>query len=51
MKQEKATKVFNCCGEYLAVDKSCTAKTFVCPRCGKKLTVPDKYPTILIVKK
>ena len=51
MKMDKAIKVFNCCGQYLAVDKSCTNKTFICPRCGRKLITPDKYPVIQIIKK
>ena len=51
MKYVKAIKVFQCCGEYIAVDSNVTNKKFVCPRCGKELTVPDKYPTILIAKR
>ena len=51
MKYIKAGKVFNCCGEYIAVPEEIKTKTFTCPRCGKKLTVPDKYPVIKIVTK
>lgn len=49
MKYTDAIKVFSCCGEYIAVSSGVKNKKFICPRCGKELTVPDKYPKIKIV--
>lgn len=48
---EKATKVYTCCGQYIATTKACTDMKIKCPRCGQTLTGSLRVPSIVIVKK
>lgn len=48
---EKATKVYSCCGQYIATTKACTDNKVKCPRCGQTLKGALRVPAIMIVKK
>lgn len=49
MKIEKASKVFNCCGQYYAVTAKAKDIKVKCPRCGRNLVAPVQVPKISIV--
>lgn len=42
----QASKVFSCCGQYIATTKEVTEVT--CPRCGAKHKVSLQVPKVLI---
>lgn len=48
MKYTKIKRVYNCCGQYLAVANNYAA-TIKCPRCGQELTEAVTLPTIQYV--
>lgn len=48
MKIVKASKVYVCCAQYVAVESKYIGEPIYCPRCKKKLTAPVKTPIINI---
>lgn len=50
MKLEKSSKVYICCGQYIATTKATSNKKITCPRCNKVLNTSVKFPSILIAK-
>lgn len=51
MVYEQSEKVFNCCGQLIAITKAVSEKTIKCPRCGSILKDPISLPMVVIVKR
>lgn len=53
IKYTKASKVYSCCGKYLAADKNTvnSGSTLKCPSCGRVLNNPLQVPVITLITK
>lgn len=49
MQYTSSTKVYQCCGQYIATTKKTKSKTVKCPRCGRK-PLRVRTPYIVIVE-